>query len=300
MLVPAAPVGAPAHGGRYPGDPHWHTIASSRMTVFDTISETYDETRQADERIVARLLKHLHLPSGSEIADIGAGTGSYSTALADAGFRVRAIEPSAAMRRRARRHADVQWLAGAAEHLPLADASVDGIVSTLAVCHFASTPKAIAEMARVSRGKSIVVFTFDCDVGQRAWLYEYFPFLWDPFAHLPSPARLARMLTDATGCSTDIEAFLLPPDLKDNFAAAAWRRPQSYLEEGYRANISSFHEAQPELVAQGVRRLAEDLATGAWRERHTAVLALAELDAGYRFVFTRLQATRAVLSRRLR
>jgi SAM-dependent methyltransferase len=266
------------------------------MTVFDTISETYDDTRQADARIVARLLKLLALPSGSHIADIGAGTGSYSIALADAGFRVRAIEPSSGMRSRARQHADVQWLAGTAEHLPLPDASVDGVVSTLAVCHFASTQKAITEMTRISRTSAIVILTFDCGVGQRTWLYEYFPFLWDSFVHLPSPAELARMLTDATGCRTDIEVFSLPPDLADNFAAAAWRRPRSYLDEGYRANISSFHQAQPEVVAQGVRRLTQDLANGAWRERHGAVLELAELDAGYRFVFTRPRETRAAPS----
>jgi SAM-dependent methyltransferase len=257
------------------------------MTVFDAISETYEDTRQADGRIVARLLKLLSLPRGSDIADIGAGTGSYSIALADAGLRVRAIEPSFGMRSRARQHADVQWLAGTAEHLPMADASVDGVVSTLAVCHFASAEKAITEMVRISRTISIVVFTFDCGVGKRTWLYEYFPFLWDAFVHAASPAELARMLSDAAGCGTDIEVFALPPDLQDNFAAAAWRRPRSYLDEGYRTNISSFHNAEPEVVAQGVRRLTEDLASGAWRERHGSILELGEMDAGYRFVFTR-------------
>jgi hypothetical protein len=106
---------------------------------------------------------------------------------------------------------------------------------------------------------------------------------------LPSIAQLTSMLADATGRTTGVEAFPLPQDLKDNFAAASWRRPKSYLDEGYRANISSFRQAKPDVVGQGVRRPAEDLVNNAWIERHGAVLDLAELDAGYRFVFTRTE-----------
>jgi ubiquinone/menaquinone biosynthesis C-methylase UbiE len=139
------------------------------MTIFDTIGETYDDTRRADGRIVARLATLLCLPRESVIADVGAGTGNYSVALAEAGFRVLAIEPSAGMRRQAKQHADVEWVAGTAEQVPLADASVDGVVSTLAVCHFADAQQAIGEMARICRSGSFVIFTFDCAVGRRTW-----------------------------------------------------------------------------------------------------------------------------------
>jgi ubiquinone/menaquinone biosynthesis C-methylase UbiE len=256
------------------------------MTIFDMIGESYDNTRQADKRIVVRLAELLSLDSGSEIADIGAGTGNYTVALAEAGFRVHAIEPSSAMRRHALLHDDIDWLEGAAENIPLADASVDGVVSTLAVCHFSSIQKALAEMARITRTKSAVIFTFDRDAGRHTWLYEYFPFFWDSFEELPSVKGLAAMLADAMGCKTDVEAFPLPPDLKDNFAAAAWRYPQQYLDAGYRANISSFRKAEPGAVVQGVRKLAEDLTSGVWKQRHGEVMNLQSLDAGYRFVFT--------------
>ncbi|MGD8836950.1 MAG: class I SAM-dependent methyltransferase, partial [Desulfobacteraceae bacterium] len=121
------------------------------MTIFDTIGVTYDDTRQADRRIVARIASLLNLPAGSQVADIGAGTGNYSQALAEAGFRIQAVEPSSVMQRQAQFNADVKWLLGSAEHVPLADASVDGVVSTLAVCHFSDIQKALAEMARISR-----------------------------------------------------------------------------------------------------------------------------------------------------
>ena len=58
------------------------------MNLFNTIGETYTDTRQADERIVALLVEYLGLSHGATIADIGAGTGNYSNALAEAGLSV--------------------------------------------------------------------------------------------------------------------------------------------------------------------------------------------------------------------
>ena len=257
------------------------------MTLFDTIGETYADTRQADERIVALLVEYLGLSHGATVADIGAGTGNYSVALAEAGFRMLAVEPSSVMRRNAWSHPRVEWREGCAENIPLSDASVDGVVSTLAVCHFTDSHKAIEEMARISGTGSVVIFTFDRDVGRDTWLYEYFPFLWDTFDEYPCPDELARMLASATAQETHIVPFRLPPDLKDNFAAAAWRCPERYLEKRYRKNISSFCKAGPGVAGQGIAKLAEDLASGVWRKRHAAVLNFADLDAGYRFVYTR-------------
>lgn len=257
------------------------------MNLFDRIGESYTDTRQADERIVALLIEYLGLSHGATVADIGAGTGNYSVALAEAGFRVFAVEPSSIMLRHARSHPLVEWREGCAENIPLPDASVGGVVSTLAVCHFSDVEKAILEMARITNTGPVVIFTFDRSFGRDTWMYEYFPFFWDTFNQYPRPDRLARMLTIATGKETDIIPFPLPPDLMDNFAAAAWQNPECYLEKRYRENISSFQKASPGAVNQGIDRLAEDLASGAWEKRHGAVLDLAELDAGYRFVYTR-------------
>jgi SAM-dependent methyltransferase len=257
------------------------------VNLFDTIGETYTDTRQADERIVSLLVEYLGLSHGATVADIGAGTGNYSVALAKIGFRVLAIEPSSVMLHHARSYPLVEWREGCAENIPLPDASVDGVVSTLAVCHFSNVEKAISEMARITDTGPVVIFTFDRSFGRDTWMYEYFPFFWDTFDQYPHPDELARMLALTKGKETDIVPFPLPPDLRDNFAAAAWQNPERYLEEQYRGNISSFQKADPGAVGQGIARLAEDLASGAWKKRHGAVLDLAELDAGYRFVYTR-------------
>jgi ubiquinone/menaquinone biosynthesis C-methylase UbiE len=52
------------------------------MTLYDSIGKNYNSTRQSDKRIVNKLISLLNLPIGSTIADIGAGTGNYSNAIA--------------------------------------------------------------------------------------------------------------------------------------------------------------------------------------------------------------------------
>lgn len=74
------------------------------MTLYDVIGKTYSSTRRSDSRIAEKLLEILASSQASTIADIGAGTGSYALVLAERGYRVFAIEPSAMMRSQAIAH----------------------------------------------------------------------------------------------------------------------------------------------------------------------------------------------------
>jgi SAM-dependent methyltransferase len=76
----------------------------------------------------------------------------------------------------------------------------------------------------------------------------------------------------------------LPHDLQDGFAAAGWRRPETYLDAGARSAMSCFALADRSVVEDGLNRLSRDLDSGAWRERHGSVLDREEFDAGYRFL----------------
>jgi ubiquinone/menaquinone biosynthesis C-methylase UbiE len=257
------------------------------MTLFNSIGKMYGNTRQADERIVVQLVRHLDLKRGSTIADIGAGTGNYSVALADAGFKIKAIEPSHVMISHARQHASVEWLAGCAEDIPLKNESGGGVISVLALCHFSDAERAFREMARVLKHGPIVIFTFDPKSGRKTWLYDYFPYFWDAFEFLLPIEDMAKKMRANTGLSTQIIPFRLPPDLRDNFAAAGWRKPYLYLADEYRSNISSFHLTESTKVNQSVERLAADLTSGRWDELYGEVLHLEEIDAGYRFLCAR-------------
>jgi hypothetical protein len=66
------------------------------------------------------------------------------------------------------------------------------------------------------------------------------------------------------------------------------RRPNAYLDEAIRANMSTFALLDGRLVADGVARLARDLTDRSWHSRYASLLTLPELDVGYRLVVAEL------------
>ncbi len=255
------------------------------MTKYDHIGTTHSQTRAADSRIVDTLVRLLGLQPGKTIADIGAGTGNYSCALAEKGFIVKAVEPSSIMRRQAAACRNVEWFDGVAEHIPLENDSVSGVVSILAVHHFANLTRAFLEMARVCRRGPIVFFTFDPRECQRTWLAEYFPSIWADAFRVFSPIHdVAALLSFNSGREVSIVPFRVPHDISDNFAVAGWRYPDRYLSESYRANMSPFRLADREAIRQGVARLEKDLRTGRWESEYGNILQLEKIDAGYCFL----------------
>src|SRR5271166_4470950 len=131
------------------------------MGLFDQIGHGYSSTRRPDARIVERITTLLSLPAGGRIVDVGAGTGNYSNALADAGYGVVAVEPSAAMRTQAVAHPSVIWRTGFAEALPVGDGEVNAAICILAFHHFSDHRQALCEMGRVTAGGPVLVLTFE-------------------------------------------------------------------------------------------------------------------------------------------
>ncbi|MEO8216266.1 MAG: class I SAM-dependent methyltransferase [Acidobacteriota bacterium] len=83
-------------------------------------------------------------------ADIGAGTGISSRALAARGVQVLAIEPNEAMRQAARAHPRVRFLEGRGELISLPDGSVD-LITCFQSFHWFEGGKALAEFHRILR-----------------------------------------------------------------------------------------------------------------------------------------------------
>lgn len=260
---------------------------STNTVLYNTIGRTYVRSRRADPRIVDLLVQWLNLPTGSSVADIGAGTGNYTNALAERGFHMIAVEPSPVMRAQAAPHPNVRWLEGSAEQLPLNDAAVRGIVSTLALHHFTDLAQAFREMDRVSGAGPLVLFTFDITAVRETslWMRDYWPSLFsDADPSFPPLSEVAHLAETATGRTVQIVPFLLPPDLADLFMVSGWQRPELYLDADVRAGISTFARAASDVVEEGVERLRSDLEKGHWEERYGAVRHLSEFDAGYRFL----------------
>jgi SAM-dependent methyltransferase len=221
------------------------------------------------------------LGDATSVVNIGAGLGSYEPT----DLPVIPVEPSPLMIRQ-RPPSLPQALRGVAEALPLPDKSVDAALAVLTAHHWADRPAAFAEIRRVARRRA-VFFTHDPDA-TFGWLDDYFHGLaGDRISRYPELVEF-----EVLGRVT-IEPVLVPADCTDGFTAAYWRRPNAYLDEGIRANMSTFALLDGRVVAHGVARLARDLADGSWHGRYASLLTLPELDVGYRLVVADLGSHRA-------
>lgn len=257
------------------------------MALYDIIGKSYAQTRSRDPRIAAALLDILKAPPVSIIADIGAGTGSYALVLAEHGYRVLAVEPSATMRNQAIAHPAIYWIDASAEHLPLPDQSVDAVIIMLAFHHFQNYWQALQEVHRIAGGGQIIMFTYNPEMISRFWLTQYFPsFIADVRStFLPIP-KLVSEIEAIAGAVVKTIPFPLPYDLSDSFAAVGWARPELYLDSTIRQGISSFAKIDAAELNRGLSRLCEELETGMWDQKYGHLRQQKHYDAGYCFVHT--------------
>lgn len=142
-------------------------------------------------QVAPAFLAWLDLPSGLRWLDVGCGTGALAEAiLAHCEPRsVTGVEPSEGFLTQARERLGdrVQLQAGHAGALPLADASVDAVVSGLVLNFVPDLSAALREMARVSAdGGTVAAYVWD--YAGRMELMRHF---WDAAVRLdPAAAAL--------------------------------------------------------------------------------------------------------------
>ena len=250
------------------------TAVGDSPATYETIGVGYGSHRVADARLERRV--HAALGDARAVVNVGAGAGSYEPR----DRTVVALEPSSVMIAQ-RPAGSGPVVRGTAEALPFADAAFDVALAVLTVHHWTDPFAGLAELRRVARRQ--VVFHFDLDVARQTWLSAYFPevFTLDD-GRSPTIASVVGELGGPD--RVRVEVLPVPHDCMDGFLAAYWRRPDAYLDAGVRAGISSLAQLGEAVTAPGLARLRADLESGAWRERHAALLELDELDAGYRLV----------------
>jgi ubiquinone/menaquinone biosynthesis C-methylase UbiE len=145
---------------------------------YDKQSEVYDRGRTlpAEGVEIWMVTVRRHVPEATRILDLGAGTGRFSAALADAyDADVYAVEPSTGMREqaRAKRHELVHVVAGKAEAIPLPEASCNIAWLSNVVHHFDDLGQAARELRRVVTGTVFVRGAFG-GVAVPS-LYRFFP-----------------------------------------------------------------------------------------------------------------------------
>lgn len=242
------------------------------MVAYDRIGATYRSTRRPDPRIASQV--HAALTTMDTVVNVGAGSGSYEPAQT-----VVAVEPSMVMIAQ-RPAGSAPCVQAVAEAIPLRDKCVDAAMALLTVHHWSDVAAGIRQLRRVAR-RRIVVLTWDQSVIQNFWLLrEYLPDAARINEELYVPlARLVELLGGA-----HVQTVPVPHDCTDGFGAAYWRRPHAYLDPTVRAGISMLAYARPGSLAEGLGRLAADLRSGQWQQRHSELLDQHELDAGYRLL----------------
>jgi SAM-dependent methyltransferase len=241
--------------------------------LYDTIGATYPITRRTDPRIAAQIWAALG--DAQTVLNVGAGTGSYEPPDRD----VIAAEPSSLMRAQ-RPAAAAACVAATADRLPFADQSFGAAMAISTIHHWPDPIAGLREMRRVAR--RVVVLTFDGSAaawGNRFWLIrDYLPEAAQLFADWPALGELADAIEART------ESVLIPWDCADGLFEAFWRRPDAYLDEHVRKGISVWTKVGRAAEQRVVRRLQNDLASGAWAGRNRELLDLDAADFGLRLL----------------
>ena len=165
-----------------------------RMNVSDTWERGSPYERYVgrwSREVAPRFLEWLDVPAGRRWLDVGCGTGALSAAIVDrcSPASVVGVEPSEGFLQTARAHLSgrATFHQGNANQIPLADASVDVVVSGLVLNFVPDPPAALREMVRVSV-KSGTIAAYVWDYAGKMELMRSF---WDAAVKLdPGAAKL--------------------------------------------------------------------------------------------------------------
>jgi SAM-dependent methyltransferase len=209
------------------------------------------------------------------VVNVGAGSGSYEPR----DRRIVAVEPSLMMLSQ-RPAGAAPAVRAPAEALPFRTRAFGAAMGVLTVHHWSDRARGLAEMRRVTNGP-VVLFLRDPHAVPFWWLHHYFPATARLEASRETPlTQVAQML----GGHLDVIPVPIPADCTDGFNAAYWRRPRAYLHPQVWRPMSALALIPEADRALGMHRLQADLNNGKWDRRWGHLLALSELDLGYRVV----------------
>jgi ubiquinone/menaquinone biosynthesis C-methylase UbiE len=167
-----------------------------------------------------------------EVLEVGIGSGLNLPFYSAEVQRVYGVDPSVELQRIARGRVaatpfEVEFLSQSAEeHLPLADASIDTVVTTWTLCSIADAPKALREMKRVLKASGRLIFLEHgraADPGVADWQERITP-LWKNITggcHLNR--KIDDLITTAGFRITELKTFYVrgPRPMTYTFQGAA-------------------------------------------------------------------------------
>ena len=196
----------------------------------------------------AAIGRHFEPRPGARLLDLGCGTGSWARAFHTwwPGIEVLAVDPSAAMRERA---VFQPVAAGAADDIPLPDASLDGVWLSTVIHHVPDLEAAAGEIRRVLKpGAPVLIRSAFAGRHEAINLFRWFPEAIAVLDRYPSIAGVEAAFATAGFATTGCEPVpqVTAPSLAD--AAAALQREahtplQLISDEAYAAGVVRLREA---------------------------------------------------------
>ena len=156
--------------------------------VFEAVARRYDLMNDLMSFGIHRWWKRVFVAmaaprAGQRIVDLAGGTGDVAALMAGPDREVTVIDPSAAMMEagRARKLQHVQWKLGAAERLPLADASIDTLTIAFGIRNVTRIEDALVEAHRALKpGGRFLCLEFSTPAFWLRPFYNLFSFLVIP------------------------------------------------------------------------------------------------------------------------
>lgn len=154
-------------------------------SYFARVATEWDSLRQTyfDESVIIKAMEQSIPSSEMTVVDLGTGTGFVAAALARRTRRVIGIDASPTMLTVARRNLrkqdikNVEFIAGAGEHLPIDSGSVDMVFGNMVLHHIPEPPRAFTEIFRVLKNGGSVILT-DLDKHSYEWFRETMADYW--------------------------------------------------------------------------------------------------------------------------
>jgi ubiquinone/menaquinone biosynthesis C-methylase UbiE len=152
-------------------------------------AQTFDRfAEKTDEQAATRYTDALGDAGRGDLLDVACGPGVITAAIAPRAASVVAFDATEQMLDKARARcakaglANVTFQCGNAESLPFGNARFDGVVTRLAIHHFADPQRALGEMFRVLRpgGTAVIVDVVSSEVPEESRLQNAIERLRDP------------------------------------------------------------------------------------------------------------------------
>lgn len=181
--------------------------------VFEAVAPRYDLMNDlmsfGIHRLWKRTLARRVMGITGQVVDLAGGTGDVARLLLAPGRRVTVCDPSLAMMHAGQQRpgsAQLQWLVGEAEHLPLADASVDLLTISFGLRNTTHIASALSEIRRVLKpGGHFVCLEFSRPA---AWLAPFY----DLYSRWVIPRLGAAVAGEPQAYQYLIESIRLFPD----------------------------------------------------------------------------------------